>query len=136
MINSVVGIKFKKVFLFIFFLLIFLIGFINYKSYGVAWDEELQRRTGFLHLNYAVKKILPEPLYHKLYLYGFNNLLNNNDQKRIVENKKYILDKKKYVELDIQKDLVGNKAYGPSFEIVAIILEAAFKFENEKEIYQ
>jgi hypothetical protein len=130
------SIKFKKLFLFILFFLIFSIGFKSYKSYGIAWDEELQRRSGFIHLNYVAKKILSEQLYQKLYSYGFNNLLNSNDQKRIIENNEYNLDKKKYVELDLQKDLAGNKAYGPSFEITAIILEAAFKFKNEKEIYQ
>ena len=57
------NIKNKSLITILLFFIIFLIGSLNFKNYGVHWDSEAQRKIGFINGNYILKLFLSEDKY-------------------------------------------------------------------------
>ncbi len=88
-----------------FFFIIFLVGIINVKNYGVSSDEYSSRLKGFITLNYIGEKIAPK-----------------------------LLDKfKKDKEISLLHEANEIKYYGVLFEAPAAFLEVLFKIDKKKD---
>lgn len=97
----------NTIIIFILTLILFLIGFLIYKDYGISLDEWITRNNGLVSIKYIVDFFFPQ--------YAFNFELIQN----IPELKNY-----------------SDKEYGAFFEIlVTSIVEILFEVKNFSEIY-
>lgn len=100
-----------------FFILLFIIGTLIYKDYGISWDEQVSRNNGFVNGNYIAKKILPNKFYENF----LKNTLKDKFPKKTIDEVP-ILDER------------HDKAYGVTFDLPAAALEILLNI-NENNIF-
>lgn len=118
--------NFQNLFVAIFFIVIFFTGISIFKDYGISWDEEAKRKAGYINLNYAAQKILPDRYYKNLYQYSFSTRISNTDKQKILQKKTDELNLNNFVD----------KNFGPGWELFQIVIEYFLNQKDEKKIYE
>lgn len=97
----------NKFFIFIFFIILLLIGLSVFKDYGVSWDEHINRRNGLISLNHVIQQL------------GINYLSNDIELAKFAE------------PLNTYKD----KDYGVVFDMPVAAIERIFSINNVSSQY-
>ena len=113
------NIKNKSLITILLFFIIFLIGSLNFKNYGVHWDSEAQRKIGFINGNYILKLFLSEDKYDDT----FKNLTSSKFDKKTISRNSF--DFKDYSE----------NTYGAGFELPSAAIETFFKIKDFQEVF-
>jgi hypothetical protein len=104
---------------YLFFLIIFFVGILIYKDYGISWDEKISRNYGLVSGNYILKKILPE----KNYIEIFSKIVSKETS---IENvNKNIPDLVSYTD----------RAYGVAFELPVTFFEIILNLKDNNIYY-
>jgi hypothetical protein len=104
---------------YLFFLIIFFVGILIYKDYGISWDEKISRNYGLVSGNYILKKILPEKNYIEIF-------------SKIVSKETFIENVNKNIP-----DLVSytDRAYGVAFELPVTFFEIILNLKDNNIYY-
>ena len=104
---------------YLFFLIIFFVGILIYKDYGISWDEKISRNYGLVSGNYILKKILPEKNYIQIL-------------SKIVSKETSIENVNKNIP-----DLVSytDRAYGVAFELPVTFFEIILNLKDNNIYY-
>ena len=104
--------------IFVFFI-IFIIGSLNFKNYGVHWDSEAQRKIGFINGNYILKLFLSDDKYDDI----FKELTSPKfDKKTIFRNSFNFKD-------------YSENTYGAGFELPSAAIETFFKIKDFQDVF-
>lgn len=112
-------VKNKKLITILVFFVIFIIGSLNFKHYGIHWDSEVQRKIGFINGNYILKLFLSENKYDDI----FQNLTSPKFSKKTITNNSF--DFKDYFE----------NVYGAGFELPSAAIETFFKIKDFQDVF-
>lgn len=91
----------------VFFLLFFGLGLLIYRSYGISWDEPVDRNTGMVNLKYVAELVAPQWAAQDSVLNSYKTpLMQHND-----------------------------RDYGTAFQLPVAFLERVFKLNVERDIF-
>ena len=104
----------KRIYQIIFFLVLFLVGLLIHKDYGISIDEAFHRMMGFYWLNYVL------------------DFFPNSELKKEVYN---ILINIREAHLNLDHLTPNNFIYGVFFDIPAGLIETILNINEPKKIY-
>ena len=111
--NKNIQIYLFKNYQYIFFV-IFIVGLLSFKDYGISWDEKMSRGVGFLNGKYVLENYFND-IYQKI--------ISTNENIKFGKLENYNLEN--YPE----------RAYGVSFELPMALIEFIFNIKEIDKVF-